>query len=217
VRDGSGLAWGQRIQTAAHLAISSGHDQHVNAVDLALVKGDRLVLALELRGWVEDDALLSVGDVFLVLATEHALDGAAAIVLCRLIHDLGNVPVLVANLERAHGKLGGVVGCTDDVGRGAVGLGGEVNGLGVSHGVAVKLDTEHDLDHVAVFEDDLGIGRKWSEVGDDVVDGDGGGECKACCERESLEPDAPLETLTPFFDLFHSGATASATSLSPLA
>jgi hypothetical protein len=33
----------------------------------------------------------------------------------------------------------------------------------------------------------------------------------------STEPDAPLETLTPFFDLFHNGATASATSLSPLA
>lgn len=217
MRDGSGLAWGQRVQTAAHLAISSGHDQHVDAVNLALVKGDRLVLALELGRWVEDDALLAVCDVFLVLATEHALDGAASIVLCRLVHDLGDVPVLVADLERAHGKLGGVVGCTDDVGRGAVRLGGEVNGLGVGHGVAVELDPEHDLDHVAVLEDDLGIRRKRSEVGDDVVDGDGGGECKAWCERVSTEPDAPLETLTPFFDLFHNGATASATSLSPLA
>jgi hypothetical protein len=55
--------------------------------------------------------------------------------------------------------LSGIVGGLNDIGGNAIYLGGEDNGLGVSDGVSVKLNTEHDLDDIAVLEDNLGIGR----------------------------------------------------------
>jgi hypothetical protein len=54
-----------------------------------------------------------------------------------------------------------------------------VDGLGVGHGVAVNLDTELDLDDVAVLEDDLGVRVEGRDVRDNVVDRNAGGESRA--------------------------------------
>ena len=162
-----------------HLAVRAGDDENVDTVDLALLKGGRVVVALELGGGVEEDALLAVGDVLLVLAREHASDGNAVKLLGDLANNVGDVPVLVAGLDGAHGSLGGLVGGLDDIGSGALVLGTEDDGLGVGDGVAVNLDTELDLDNVAVLKDNLGVRVEGRDVRDNVVHRDAGGEGEA--------------------------------------
>lgn len=170
---------------------------------------------------VEQHALLTIRHILLVLAGKHTLHSDTVIRPGGLVNDLGDVPVPGTGFEGAHSELGGIVRGLDDVGGEAVGLGGEVDGLGVGDGVAVEVDTEHDLDDVAILELDLGVGGEGRDVGDDIVDRDGGGEGGACrgvrggLKKKRLM-DSPLPTLTPFLGLFHRGATASATSLSPL-
>lgn len=160
----------------AHLAVGTGDDQDVDTVNLALLKGSSLVVPPELWGRVEQHPLLTVRHILLVLAGEHALHGDTVIRLGGPVDDVGDVPVLGAGFQGAHSELGGIVGGLDDVGGEPVGLGGEVDGLGVGDGVAVEVDAEHDLDDVAVLELDLGVGGEGGDVGDDIVDGDGGGE-----------------------------------------
>jgi hypothetical protein len=164
---------------STHLAVGTGDNEDIDTVDLTLLKGGRVVVAPELGGGVEEDALGTVGDVLLVLARKHADDRSALVLLSDLVNDLGHVPVLVAGLDGAHGGLGGVVSGLDDIGLDTVGLGSEVDGLGVGDGVAVNLDTELDLDNVTVLEDNLSVCGEGRDVRDNVVHRDTGGESGA--------------------------------------
>lgn len=191
----------------AGLGVRAGDDENVDTVDLTLLEGDGVVVTAELGRGVEEDALLAVGDVLLVLAREHALDGDAVVLLGDLVNNLGDVPVLVAGLDGAHGGLSGVVGSLHDIGSDGVGLAKD-DGLGVGDSVAVDLDTDLDLDNVAVLEDDLGVRVKGGDVRDDVVDRDTGGESRACDVRDRTQLNepcpsshSPLGTLTPFLAL----------------
>jgi hypothetical protein len=168
VRDGSFFAWmvslalsqlvGWGVQKT-HLSIGSRDDQDVNTVDLSLLERSGLVLSPQIRCRVQQNPLLSITDILLVLTTQHALDCRALKVLDDLVDNLGHIPVLGSGLDCSHSDLSGIVGGLDDIGGNAIHLGGEDNGLGVSDGVSVKLNTEHDLDDITVFEDNLGIGR----------------------------------------------------------
>jgi hypothetical protein len=118
--------------------------------------------------------------------------------------------------------LSGIVCCLDDVClfsvNGGRGGGADDDGFGVDGGVAVDLDTEHDLDDVAFLQNgDVLVRGQGREVRDGVVDRDRGGEGdtwrKISTSSQTLPLNVPLES--PFL-LFQTLATASETNLSPL-
>ena len=115
-----------------------------------------------------------------MLTTQHSLDGGTVEILDDLVDNLCNIPVLGSNLDCSHGDLGGIVGSLDDICGDTLDFGGEDDSLGVGDCVTIELDTEHDLDDIAILEDDLGVGWEGRDVGNDIVDRDGGGECDTC-------------------------------------
>jgi hypothetical protein len=164
VREGSFFAYKvsdspRPLLRVAYLSVGSGCDQDIDTINLSLLESSSLVLPLQIGCGVQQDPLLSITNVLFVLTTQHALDGGTLKVLDDLVDDFRNVPVLGSSLDGSHGDLGGIVGGLYDIGSNTVDLGRENDSLGVGDGVSVELDTEHDLDDIAILEDDFGIGR----------------------------------------------------------
>ena len=213
------------------LSVRSSNDQNVNTIDFSFLEGSSLVFTPLLWGWSHDDPLLSVCNILFVLTAQHAFDGCALVLLDDLVDDLCDIPVLGSSLDSPHGNLSGIVRSLDDIGRGALGLGREDNGLGVRDGVTVKLDTEHDLDDISILQNNLWVRRQWRDVRNDIVDRNRGGESDTClCQCHPLvwvpnpifprvrlcRHNVPFWILIPFLALFHNGATVSLINLSPL-
>lgn len=162
-----------------------------------------------------------------MLTTQHVFDGLAAKVGADFLDSLGDVKVLDGRLDQPHSELSSIVSGLDDVGLLAIdggrSIGTDNDGFGVDRGVTVDLDTEHDLDDIAILQDGYVLVRgQGGEVGDGVVDRDRGGESETCkeirlsSERVSVETKGASVPLESPFLLFHTPATASETNLSPL-
>lgn len=176
---GTGLEVSIVCHDSTHLAVGSGDNQNVDTINLTLLESLGSVVALQLWGRVEEDTLLAVRDVLLVVARKHALNGDTVVLGSDLLDNLGDVPVLVSGLESAHSSLSSVVSGSDDIGGSSLNLVTDNDSLGDNDRVTVNVNTSLDLDDIAVLELDLGVGSKGGDVGDDVVDGDTGGECRA--------------------------------------
>lgn len=165
-----------KLSNMTSLSVLSGDNEDIHTVNLSLLECGSLVIAPQLWGGVQQDPLLAIRDILQVLTTQHALDTSTSVVLGDLLNSLCDVPVLGSDLDGPHSYLSGVVSSLDNVGLDVLGLGLEVDSLGVGDSVTVELDTEHDLDDISLLQCDLGVGWQGREVRDDVVDRDGSGE-----------------------------------------
>ena len=139
------------------LSVRSGNDQNINTVNLSLLKGSDFVLPPEIWWGVHQDPLFTVRNVLFVLTTQHSLDGGTVEILDDLVDNLCNIPVLGSDLDCSQGDLSGIVSGLNDICRDTLDFGGEDDSLGVGDCVTIELDTEHDLDDIAILEDDLGV------------------------------------------------------------
>ncbi len=126
---------------------------------------------------IEQYPLLPVRDVPFMLTAEHAFYSATTVVPGDLLYHLGDIPVLRANLDCPHRELRCLVGRADDVCCKSIAFRRKMDRLRMRDGETIELDPEHDLHHIIVLQNNLWVGRQGREMGNDVVDGNGGGKC----------------------------------------
>lgn len=84
------------------LAVCARGDEDVDPPYFSLFKRLGLVVPTLLGGGVEDDSFLAIGDVLLMGAREHTLDGDTTVVLGDGLDDVGDGKVLQGGFDRSH-------------------------------------------------------------------------------------------------------------------
>jgi len=163
--------------TLRSLTLTSGHND-INGVNLIDLEGGILNLLVNIGAL--DNGLVTIDDVALELVAQNTLERLALEHLGNLTDDLGTLLVGVSWADEAVNALSGEVSSADGI-SGATG-GGNLGALTADDGVsnlndeAVDVNTEVNLDEIALLEDSLVLRDERREVTSAVVDRDASGE-----------------------------------------
>lgn len=173
------------------------------------------VLGLLLGNVLVHDAVATVDHVSLVLVTQDAVKGLAAILVANSLDLVSEHGVLDAGSDGSGTSLSSVVCRKDHISLTALGGTADDEGVSSQGGEAIHVGTEVDAHEIAVLQGGavLGHGRVMAA---DLVDGEASGESNATLEVLALLTGAKLVSLS--FDesvnlLAHGGDVSASNGL----